>query len=129
MEIEEIKTCLQEAYNQIRKKYPEFPFPRNTWCREAARRVQFLGGEIEAGTLYGNRHVWNSFNDRMIYVDISASQYGLPEIIVLSIEDAVHLYKYVPDESLRIFTKKIIMQERKQKDFEIKMRDLFNPDL
>jgi hypothetical protein len=70
-------------------------------CRGAAKRVatEIPGAELCAGLFRGRPHVWNVLWGGLFYADISASQYGLPAVLLKPKEEALNL-GYIPSRRL-----------------------------
>jgi hypothetical protein len=104
---------LKKIYLALKQEHPLFPFPVETFGREASYRVAEKCPEagICGGLLNGRPHVWNTFKRGEVYVDISAAPFKLPDIFVLPRNEAISVWGYVPS---KIITQEVLIDRREK---------------
>ena len=108
--------ALRKVAEEVGKIRPRFP---DNCCTHAATELsKKYGLDIEAGYLCGHGHTWNVDPETEKIYDITAGQFGLPSILVLSREEAINLYGYVPDEEVTSAVLDLLAEEQKQAELE-----------
>ncbi|MBU0957715.1 MAG: hypothetical protein KKF56_02795 [Nanoarchaeota archaeon] len=90
---------LRQIQEEIARANPNFP--ANCCTESALKAYKKIGLDIDAGKLRWQDHTWNWDRERNLYVDITAGQFGLPDIIVLPRKEAIEKYAYFPNPTTR----------------------------